>query len=63
MLIEGRRNLYINFCQLRLEPIDPGGVEIWDKIPSNGWNLGFGGERGYFILEGIILWSWEVNQS
>jgi hypothetical protein len=33
------------------------------EIPSTGWDLGFGGEMGYFKWEGIILWSWEVNES
>ena len=42
MLIEVRRDLYIDFCQLRLEPIGPGGVEIWGENSSTGWDLGFG---------------------
>ncbi len=29
MLIEARRDLYINFCQFYLESIGPGAVEIW----------------------------------
>ena len=46
MLIEVRRDLYIDFCQLRLEPIGPGGVEIWGENSLHWAGFGIWGRNG-----------------
>ena len=62
MLIEVRRDLCIDFCELHLEPIAPGGVEIWDKNFLHSVEFVICGEMGHVKWEGIILWPWKLTK-
>jgi len=46
MLIEVRIVLYIDLCQLCLEPIGPGGVEIWGHNFLHWVGFGIWGRNG-----------------
>jgi len=46
-----------------LEPIAPGGIEIWDENSFHWVGFGSCGEMGYFKWKGIFSWPWKFNES